>query len=263
RSAETRSRAERASATARSESETESSAFRRSADPEGVDWSLRARFASATRASAAAARAKASSSSRRTNNSPAKTLSLALTSTSAIRPGADAATLTSRERGSARPSATASHEEDCRAPAVPHGNCAAENLSMKPGMVSTIAPNSAATDIDIFFLRMKVILRPRLARIFQGVDGAEALALLLADDTAVLDTQNPAGERDDARIMRDDEQCPRGILGNLRQHFHHVMAVLAVERGCRLVCEDDRGPSHDRARDGHPLLFTPAQFTRK
>src|SRR5215510_60474 len=74
------------------------------------------------------------------------------------------------------------------------------------------------------------------------MDGAGAfVAPLVVDDPAVLDAQDAVGERHDARVVGDDEQRARRILGELRQHRHDGVTVLAVQRRRRLVGEDDAG----------------------
>src|SRR6516225_921615 len=62
-------------------------------------------------------------------------------------------------------------------------------------------------------------------------------ATLLADDQAILDAQNAIGEGDGARIVRHRQHGAALVSGNFREELHDRDAVLAVERGRRLVAQ--------------------------
>ena len=84
----------------------------------------------------------------------------------------------------------------------------------------------------------------------------------LADDAAVLDMDDPVGERHEPRIVGDDQHAAARVLGDVRQDTHDGLAVLAVQRGGRLVGQDHRRIADDRARNRHPLLFAAAELAR-
>src|SRR5262245_4236073 len=85
---------------------------------------------------------------------------------------------------------------------------------------------------------------------------------LFADDPAVLDANDPVGERKDTGVVGDDQHTAAAVARDLRQHRHDGVAVSAVERGGRLVGEDRRSIADDGAGNGDALLLAAAELLR-
>src|SRR5581483_1786961 len=92
-----------------------------------------------------------------------------------------------------------------------------------------------------------------LYRNFFGADSAT-----ITDDVPVLDTEDAICEFFDARVVRHDQHAACRVLGNPCKYCHDSAAVFSVQRGGRLVRENDRWISNDRARDGDTLLLAAA-----
>jgi hypothetical protein len=60
----------------------------------------------------------------------------------------------------------------------------------------------------------------------------------LAHDPSVLELENPVGEGNGPRIVRQDKHAVRAIPSNVCQERHDGPAVFAVQRAGRLVRED-------------------------
>ena len=112
-----------------------------------------------------------------------------------------------------------------------------------PGIVAASAARTTTTRPAIFFCFESSMLVPISSRCFR----ARTVRWLLVG-ASLSPTIRPSSMRRIRsangmmpRIVRDDEQRARRILGDLRQHRHDGMAVLAVERRRRLVGENDRG----------------------
>jgi len=90
-----------------------------------------------------------------------------------------------------------------------------------------------------------------------------AWAGLLGDDAAVLDAHHPVGERQGARIVGDHQHGALGVAGDLGQHRHDGLAVVAVERRGRLIGEDHGGTADHGPRDGDALLLAARQLARE
>jgi len=82
--------------------------------------------------------------------------------------------------------------------------------------------------------------------------------MVSSDYTAIF--SEPTGELQDARVVGDDQHAASLIPGDLRQQRHHGPAVLGVQRGGRLVRENDRWISNQRAGNGNTLLLATAQL---
>src|SRR5229473_1923983 len=111
------------------------------------------------------------------------------------------------------------------------------------------------------FSRLASASNPRLSRVVRGLRArGPDTGAFLADDASVFDAHDTVRERQDARIVRDDEDGARGVLRNPGQHRHDGMPVLAVQRPGRLIGKDRGGVSHDRPRDRDALLFAAAEL---
>ena len=79
-------------------------------------------------------------------------------------------------------------------------------------------------------------------RVFDGArsERGRGEARFVACDAAVLDMDDTIGERDDARIVRHDEDRPGGVFGDLRQDRHDGVPAFAVERARRFVLEMEK-----------------------
>ena len=74
-------------------------------------------------------------------------------------------------------------------------------------------------------------------------------------DPPVLDCDDAVSESGEARIVRDAQHGCALLLRALAQEIHDDMAVLAVERGGRLVGEDQLRLLGEGAGDRDTLLF--------
>src|SRR5262245_37570897 len=248
-----------ASTIALSASPTASSARRRAAALIGAVSSLRERLRKATCASAVASRAWASLSTRRISGSPANSLSLTLTSTSAITPITGAAILISPEEGSTRPGATACQRFSSGASARgrrPASCAAVRAASAANATTRTIAPKAA------------VLLFNDIMLLDGIMDCATALflvlvAALLADEATVFDANHSVGEAQYTRVMGDEQHPARRILRDVGEQRHDRVAVLAVERGGGLVPWYCRRTSDHGTRNGNALLLAAAELERK
>jgi hypothetical protein len=76
---------------------------------------------------------------------------------------------------------------------------------------------------------------------------------------AVLDADDPVGEPLEARIVGDDDDGAALAGGELAQELHHRQRGAGVERGGRLVADQDRRIAAERARDRDALLLAARQ----
>src|SRR5436190_4127071 len=201
-------------------------------------------------------RACTSLSARRINGSPALTLSPALTSTSAIRPGMGAAIFISPEIGSMRPGATACHFFSSGAST--RGTARAASSACIAGCggatMQASAPRAKPNRIRLSFA---LTVNRKLDLVSIVPPGK---SLLLADNAPVLDAHDAVGERHYTRVVRDDQHCAHRIFGNAGENGHDRMTVLAVEGGGRLIGENGACVAGNRAGDGHPLLLAAAEL---
>ena len=72
---------------------------------------------------------------------------------------------------------------------------------------------------------------------------------------------SPAHRVDDGVVVRGHQHRGAGSVDPLEQH-HDVAAGVGVEVAGGLVREQQCRPVHERAGDGHPLLFTAGQLMR-
>ena len=93
------------------------------------------------------------------------------------------------------------------------------------------------------------------------VDGRDPLrSLSLVDDHAILNVEDPIGERHGSGIVSHRQHGSRWFDGQLFQELHHSHAVLAIERGRRLVGQDHGGSGYQGSRHRHPLLLASAEL---
>src|SRR5262245_24371046 len=107
--------------------------------------------------------------------------------------------------------------------------------------------------VGLTFLSMGL---PSLCKIcnFRGVEPFGPA--FLADDATVLDAHDTVGVAQRARIVRDRQYTAMLLFGDAREKRHHRMAILAVERGRRLVGQHDGWRRCDGAGHRHALLLT-------
>src|SRR4051794_21387204 len=105
--------------------------------------------------------------------------------------------------------------------------------------------------------------RPRLAATAAGgcptfrtptpSSGDRAGWLLDGDDPAVVHVRDPVAERKDPVVVSYDDDGPVGPDRRLPQQAHYGEARLVVQRGRRLVADQQARLMHQRPRDRHPL----------
>ena len=76
------------------------------------------------------------------------------------------------------------------------------------------------------------------------------------DDAAVFDADDAVGEALEARIVGDDDDGAAVVVASSRSSSITDERGLGVERGGRLVADDDRRVAAERARDRDALLLT-------
>src|SRR5215470_20100053 len=93
-------------------------------------------------------------------------------------------------------------------------------------------------------------------------DTALPAAALLTHDASILDAHDAIRKRHYTRVMGHHQHRTRRIPGNVREHVHDGVSVLAVEGGGRLVGENRRRVADDGARDRDALLLAAAKLAR-
>lgn len=78
---------------------------------------------------------------------------------------------------------------------------------------------------------------------------------IAALDHAVFDIQNPVEDIKGAMIVGDDDDARAALVGDAGKQLHHLPAAPAVERGGRLIGQDQAGLVGQRAGDGDALLL--------
>src|SRR5262245_23168636 len=194
----------------------------------------------------------------RISGSPADTLSLTLTSTSAITSMTGAAILIAPEEGSTRPGATV-----CQRLSSAASGRGARPASCAPILAASAAnANTRATApraADLLFegvMLFGVIMDCAIACVFFE----RRTVARFADDASIFDVNHSVGEAQYTRVVCDDQHSARGILGDPGQQRHDRIAVLSVEGSRGLVRENGRWSSHDGPCDGDPLLFAAAEL---
>src|SRR5690242_17638128 len=92
--------------------------------------------------------------------------------------------------------------------------------------------------------RLGVRVEPR------GSGGGLAGPVLDLDDPAVVHAGDPVAEVEDPVVVGDDDDRAVGADGDLAEQLHDGQAGLVVERGGRLVADEEPGLVHQGARDG-------------
>src|SRR3974390_642619 len=206
-------------------------------------------------ASALTIRVSISGSFSRTSSSPAATLSPVFTGTSAIRPASGAAIRISPDTGSTRPGATACQFFSSAGRATPSAwtacTLAAPSANAMP---ATTRPTRGALSPFAPTMKCKLHLASCIA---------SRVSLLFTDDEPIFDANDPVGERQYTRIMRNDQNRAGWILGDRSQDRHDGVTVLAVQCGSRLVGKNSRSIPGDRASNGNALLLTATHLDRK
>src|SRR5262249_11451658 len=156
--------------------------------------------------------------------------------TSPMTPSIDAPILISPEVGSTRPGATACHRLSSAASAR-----AAREASwvreLDADTATTTAPPASHSASNLMILRVCMVVDPDIVLV---CGRRRCRRLFLADDAAVLDTYHAIGERQDAGVVRHHQHAMRRVLGDLGEQRHDGVAILAVQRGRRLVRQDGR-----------------------
>src|SRR6516165_8030237 len=206
-------------------------------------------------ASALAIRACISGSFSRTSSSPAATLSPVFTGTSTIRPASGTAIRISPDTGSTRPGATACQFFSSPGRATPSAWTACTFAAASANAIpATARPRRGALSPFAPSLKCKLHLASCIA---------SRVSLLFADDEPIFDANDPVGERQYTRIMRNDQHGAGRILGDRSQDRHDGVTVLAIQCGGRLVRKNSRSIPGNRASNGNALLLTAAHLDRK
>ena len=74
---------------------------------------------------------------------------------------------------------------------------------------------------------------------------------------------DPIGEGQYTRIMRDDEHRATWLFGNIGQNAHDGPTVLTVQSSRRFIRQNDRCIPGDGTRNGNALLFAAAELRGK
>ena len=82
----------------------------------------------------------------------------------------------------------------------------------------------------------------------------------LAGDPAVLEPEDPVGEGEDPVVVGHDHEGHAALVGQPLDQPHDRLPVLGVERGGRLVGEEDGRLIGQGPGDRHPLAFARAQL---
>ncbi len=87
-------------------------------------------------------------------------------------------------------------------------------------------------------------------------------AAQLLHDQAVVEEEDPVGDRGCARLVRDHHGCLAVAVGRVPHELEDLAARLRVEVPGRLVGEEDRRPRDERARDRDALLLAARELRR-
>src|SRR5215472_1158109 len=119
-----------------------------------------------------------------------------------------------------------------------------------PNMIAAIAKPTPITDKNG-------------RRILRVITMVLVPAVCHVDYLPVVHMRNAIGELKDARVMRDDDECPVMHLACATQHVHHCEPGIVIEVAGRFVADDQPRVMDEGARNCDTLLFTAAQFARQ
>ena len=97
---------------------------------------------------------------------------------------------------------------------------------------------------------------------WRGSREQRARRRVLDDLPGVHDDDVVAGLGDDAEIVRDEQQRHAELAAQPRQQLEDLRLDGDVERGGRLVGDDERGPAGERHRDHHALPHAARHLVR-
>jgi len=78
----------------------------------------------------------------------------------------------------------------------------------------------------------------------------------------VFQVKNSIRKRDQASIMRDDQDDRAVLMGRSLKQFDHLLAIGPIQSAGRLIGKAESGRLHQSPADGYPLLFPAGELTR-
>ena len=91
----------------------------------------------------------------------------------------------------------------------------------------------------------------------------ERVDVRFLDGTARVHDHDPVAHlRDDAEVVRDEEDRRAALVAQLAQELDYLRLERHVERGRHLVGDEERRLEHERHRDHDPLPHSPRELVR-